>query len=210
MTEHENQETPQNSTLPPDPPARIAPLAPEERSAAAQQVVDIFSAPGRLPVNLNPVLATLAQHPPVAAPFLRLNNYLLTDSTLPVRLRQLAILRTTWLQRGVYPWSSHLRTSLRNGLQESDFAPAQEGSAAAYWNEEEKAVLRAAEQLLAQARLDDDHWQALTAFLSEQQIMDLLFTIGTYSMLCMVSNSLGIGREEDLRQLAARFGAPHW
>ncbi|MYM63566.1 carboxymuconolactone decarboxylase family protein [Pseudomaricurvus sp. HS19] len=203
-------ENPQDTSLPPDPPARIPPLAPEERNEAQQQVVDIFSAPGRLPVNLNPVLATLAQHPPVAAPFLRFNNYLLTDSTLPVRLRQLAILRTTWLQRGVYPWSSHLRTSLRNGLQESDFAPVQEGSGSAYFNAEERAVLRAVEQLLAQARLDDDHWQALTGFLSQQQVMDLLFTVGTYSMLCMVSNSLGIGREEDLRQLAARFGAPEW
>ncbi len=154
------------------------------------------------------MLTTFAQHPELTRPFLTFNRYLMMEASLPVRLRQIAIMRVAWLRKERYVWSSHLRTSLRNGLTGEEFEPVKEGPAAAYWNSEERAVLRATDQLLECGDLDEDHWRALEAFLDRERIMELLFTVGAYMLLGMVTNPMGIQREPELVVLAEQYGAP--
>jgi 4-carboxymuconolactone decarboxylase len=76
----------------------------------------------------NPVLWTFAHHPQLADLFSALNIHLLSTSTLPVRQRQIAIMRTAWLCKARYMWSSHLRTSLRRGIEPELFGPLQVGA----------------------------------------------------------------------------------
>ena len=168
----------------------------------------MFSGPGRLNVDENYVLNTLGQHPELAKHFLGFNRYLLMSSTLPVRLRQIAILRVCWQKRARYMWSSHLRTSLRNGLSGDDFEPVKAGQASPYWNEEERTILVATDQLMETSNLDDEAWGALAAFLDHHQIMDFLFTVGTYVQLAMVLNAIRVEREPELIELAELYGAP--
>lgn len=191
-----------------DPPARIPQLPREQRSAAAQRVLDVFALPGHINVDGNHVLNTLAQHPEVAELFLIFNRYLLKASTLPVRLRQIAIMRVAWLKHSRYIWSSHLRTSLRAGLEDGVFDPVKNGAGDPYWNNEEKWLLSATDQLVEDTELDDTHWQALSGFLSQQQLLDLLFTLGAYIQMSMITNALHIEREDALLELAERYGAP--
>lgn len=196
------------STLRKDPPARIPRIAPEQKTEQMQDIIRLFAGPGRLNVDDNHVLNTFVHHPPLAEHFLRFNRYLLMDSTLPVRLRQIAIMRVAWLRRARYVWSSHLRTSLRNGLAGEDFEPVKVGSGSDYWTAEERIVLEATEQLTEAGTLDDAHWQALSQILDRQQIMDFLFTVGTYVLLGQVVNAIGIEREDALLELAQEYGCP--
>ena len=41
-------------------------------------------------------------------------------------------------------------------------------------------------------------WQALAAELDEQQLMDLVFTVGAYDLLAMAFRSFGVELDEDL------------
>jgi len=191
-----------------DPEARIPRLTGDDRSAAVWELIEMFSGPGRLNVDENHVLNTLGQHPELAKPFLSFNRYLLMDSLLPVRLRQIAILRVCWLKRSRYMWSSHLRTSLRNGLTGGDFEPVKAGESSPHWNEQERTVLHATDQLLDRSDLDDSTWEALSAFLDRRQVMDFLFTVGNYVQLALVLNAIRIEREPELLELAAQYGAP--
>lgn len=191
-----------------DPAARIPCLSREERSEAAQHVIDIFSLSSNLDVDDNHVLNTFAHHPALAEPFLNYNYYLLRSSTLPARLRQIAIMRVAWLRKSRYVWSSHLRTSLRAGLEAQDFEPIKDGPHAAYWNDQEKAVLHATDELVTTSNIENDSWQALSETLDRQQLLDFLFTVGTYLQISLVTNAIRIEREDDLLQLAERFGAP--
>jgi len=191
-----------------DPSPRIPRITGDERTEAVWELIDMFSGPGRLNVDENHVLNTLGQHPELAKPFLTFNRYLLVSSTLPVRLRQIAILRVSWIRKARYMWSSHLRTSLRNGLHAEDFEPVKDGPDSLYWNEQERAVLAATDQLVATSDLDDDNWKRLSAFLDRRQIMDFLFTVGTYVELAMVLNAIRIDREPELLRLAEQYGAP--
>lgn len=191
-----------------DPPARVPRVTGEQKNEQIMDIIRLFAGPGRLNVDDNHVLTTFVQHPPLAEHFLRFNRYLLMDSTLPVRLRQIAIMRVAWLRGARYIWSSHLRTSLRNGLTGEEFDPVKTGASSDYWNAEERAVLLATEQLIATGHLDDARWAALSEFLSRQQIMDLLFTVGAYQLAGQVCNAMGVEREEPLLALAEQYGCP--
>lgn len=192
-----------------DPAARLTRIKPDARTEEMRDIVNIFAGPGRINVDENHVLNTFIHHPDLARHFLLFNRYLLMSSTLPVRLRQIAIMRVAWIKKATYVWSSHLRTSLRNGLSGEEFEPVKQGESSPYWNEQERIILRATDQAMESSDVDDATWQALTEFLSEQQVIDFLFTVGAYALLGMVCNTLRIEREDALLELAEKYGAPN-
>ena len=54
----------------------------------------------------------------------------------------------------------------------------------------------------------DANWQALMAEWNNQQMLDFMFTIGTYAMVAGVMRSTGAERLPDLLALAEKYGAP--
>ncbi|MDB5968614.1 MAG: pcaC [Hydrocarboniphaga sp.] len=156
----------------------------------------------------NHALNTLAQHPALATPYLAFNKHLLTTTTLPLRLRQIAILRVGWLQHSRYIWTSHVGVSLRRGLEPEMFEPIKLGAGSEYWSHPERAVLRAVEQLRDRSDLDDATWAELSSHLDQRQIMDLLFTVGTYMLLALTYNAIRMQLEPELLEFAQQYGSP--
>ncbi|NHO65995.1 carboxymuconolactone decarboxylase family protein [Aestuariicella hydrocarbonica] len=191
-----------------DPSPRLARLRREQITPEMQAMFDLFAGSTDLNIEDNHVLNTLAQHPQLAAQYLPFNHYLLRESSLPVRLRQIAILRLSWRINATYQWSSHLRTSLRNGLNPDDFECVKGANNSHHWTAQERTILRATDELIDHHALSDDAWAALNEFLTTREILDFLFTVGAYQLLGGVLNSVRVDREEELLQLAAQFGAP--
>ncbi len=178
-------------------------LTDEMREFLAKWTGGIFSN-----ADSNPVLLTFAHHPQLADLFSQLNIHLLSTNTLPVRQRQIAIMRTAWICGAAYMWSSHLRTSERAGLEPELYGPLQNGADDPYFTDFEKVVIRATEELVREHRIGDENWAALAREWNHQQLLDFMFTVGCYQMVAGVMNSAGVEREENLLELAERFGAP--
>jgi hypothetical protein len=53
-------------------------------------------------------------------------------------------------------------------------------------------LIRAADELHSDQFITDSTWKALAERCSERQSMDLIFTVGQYTMLSMFANSAGI------------------
>jgi len=191
-----------------DPPARIAPLEPAEMPDDARAMFDAWAAGPFQGSDRNPVLQTFAHHPRLAAVFSPFNIHLLSTTTLPLRERQIAIMRTAWLCEARYMWSSHLRTSLRRGIEPELFDPIKAGADDPYFTDFERRVVLATDELVATRVLGDENWAALREHWNEQQMLDFLFTVGTYVMVAGVMRSVGMAREPELLELAARHGAP--
>jgi alkylhydroperoxidase family enzyme len=191
-----------------DPPQRIPQITDAERSDDVRRMFDAMHGVSRQNNDHNPVLKTFARHPALTQKFLAFNAYLLSASNVPVRLRQIAILRVAWLKRCRYMWSSHLRMSLRLGLTETDFRAVPDGATSAHWSADERLVLDAVAQLCEQSDLDDAHWNALSAIFDQKTMLDFVFTVGGYVALAMVFNSIRIEREAELVELAERYGCP--
>lgn len=191
-----------------DPPARMPPLQlsefdEEARGFFGQWTGGIFQNADR-----NPVLRTFARNPALAAAFSTFNVHVLSANSLPVKLRQIAIMRTAWLTGAVYMWSSHLNTSVRSGLSPEMYRPIQVGPDDPYFDPLERTVMRATEDLVHRHEVSDENWSALMAHWDDKQMLDFLFTVGCYVTIAGVMRSIGVEREQDLLELAERYGAP--
>ena len=191
-----------------DPPARLPQVRDEDfteetRAFFGQWTGGIFSN-----AESNPVLRTFAHHPALANAFSPLNVHLLSENTLPVKLRQIAIMRVAWITKAAYMWSSHLNTSQVCGLTDEFYGPVQRGADDPYFTEFERTVIRATEELVREQKIGDSNWAALMAEWDEKQMLDFLSTVGCYTMVAGVMRSTGAERQEDLLALAEQYGAP--
>jgi len=191
-----------------DPPARLPQIRQEDLTEEARVFLGKWTGGIFKNADQNPVLRTFAHHPALADVFSPLNIHLLSTNTLPVKLRQIAIMRTAWLTRATYMWSSHLQTSQSCGLSTDMYAPIRNGPDDPYFTPFEATVMRATDMVVADKTLDDAMWNALSAEWNAKQMLDFLFTVGCYVMVAGVMNATGAERQDDLLTLAERFGAP--
>jgi 4-carboxymuconolactone decarboxylase len=144
-------------------------------------------------------LATFVRHPDLAEAFVAFNTYLLFRSTLPARLRELAILRVARRHGCEYEWLHHQKAAAEIGLSEAEIEAAGRGEAT---DPADAAVLAAVDELHDHSTMSDGTWAELSEHLDERQRMDLVFTVGTYTLLAMAFNTFGVQPEgED-------FGVP--
>jgi 4-carboxymuconolactone decarboxylase len=139
------------------------------------------------------IYRTLANHPPAMKAFLSWGGYILGGgNTLPDRERELAILRVGWLSRAGYEWVAHVRIGKNTGLTDAEIEAIKQGSAAPGWSEADREILKAVEELHADRFITDATWAALAARWRQEQVMDLVYTVGQYTQVCMILNSFGI------------------
>jgi AhpD family alkylhydroperoxidase len=159
---------------------RIPPLPYDEWDTEALAPL----APGRRLPPSN-VLGLFARHPELATAFLGYNRYLLGGgSTLSPRTRELAILRVAWRRRCQYEWVQHVLIARKAGVTDEEIDAIRAGKPT--------PITRAVDELEADSGLSDDTYRALAAELDDRQLMDLVFTVGTYGLLAMVLNTFEV------------------
>jgi 4-carboxymuconolactone decarboxylase len=134
----------------------------------------------RDPLNFD-ILGVLARHPDMARVFMSYNAFLLQRGELPLRLRELAILRLAHARRSVFFWGEHVKVATAGGLSEDDIAGLARGNTE--FDGVDHLVLEATDELLAQGRAAPATWQRLVGELGTHQAMELIFVVGTYGML---------------------------
>jgi len=170
---------------------RIRPVEewPEENRSALERLA---GPDGRVPN----VFTTLANHPPLFRRWLGLGDHLLNHSGLTPRTRELVILRTAHNAGSPYEWAHHAEIGRRAGLTGAEITRAATGPDAPGWSEEDRTVLRAVDALCAARDLPDAQWAALSALFAREQVMDLVLTVGFYTMTAMALNAFGVALED--------------
>ena len=167
---------------------RLAPLPADQWDDSAHRALSAMRDP-----NTNNALSTLAHHPALAKAFLRFNVHLLTSSTLPPRIRELAILRVAHRRGCAYEWSHHVAMAKAEGLTDDEIAAVQQGRPA---DEFDRVVIAGVDELEEKSQLSDTTWAALGARLDDRQRMDFVFTVGCYALLAMAFNTFGVQLED--------------
>jgi alkylhydroperoxidase family enzyme len=163
-----------------------------------------FSPPARdpdRPRGLN-VLGTLAQHPALARAYHTFNGHLLFATTIEPRERELLVLRVAAVRGARYEWVQHVVLAGDVGLSDDEVAAIAVGADAPGWSPLDAALLRAVDELLAEAEITDATWATLSETLDDHQLMDLVFTVGAYDLVAMAFRSTGVEPDDDLRQVA--------
>ena len=150
------------------------------------------------PMNFS-VVRTFVRHPALAKAFWRFNGYQLQRNSLPLRWRELAILRVAHRRESAYEWGQHVKIALEGGITDDEIARLALGDDG--FEGGDLLVLRATDALLIDGRID----QSLLADgeLDTHQVMDLIFLVGTYSMLAAAFETWQLEPEPDTAPLPA-------
>jgi AhpD family alkylhydroperoxidase len=146
------------------------------------------------------VLGTLARHPKLMRAYHTFNGHILFTSTLTPRERELLVLRVAAVREAVYEWEQHVVLAAEAGLDDEEIARVAVGADAPGWSPVEAAMLRAVDELISDAMVIDATWAVLASTFDDQQLMDLVFTVGAYDLLAMAFRSFEIQLDEDLVQ----------
>jgi alkylhydroperoxidase family enzyme len=187
--------------------ARIAPLPPKEwpdamRAAMAALRPDHPRHPfpqrdESRPRALN-LLGTFARHPELIRAYHTFNGHVLFGTTLSTRQRELVVLRTASVRQCEYEWKQHVILGGDAGLGPDEISRIADGPGADGWSALDRAILSAVDELVGDARIADETWAVLADELDDQQLMDLVFTVGAYDLLAMAMRSFGVEMDPDL------------
>lgn len=179
---------------------RIAPLAPADWSEAQRQLLQPYLADGKV-YN---VFSTLANHPDLARDWLGFALHILRRNTLPARERELLILRTGWLCEAEYEWAHHVVIGREAGLDDHAIALIMQGPNAPGIAARDRLLLRAADELHRDQKISQATWTALSAHYDTRQMMDIVMTVGQYTLVSMALKSFGVQIEDGF----TGFGEP--
>jgi alkylhydroperoxidase family enzyme len=188
---------------------RIRPLPPAEWPESMRDALAALQPPeprhplprrgGDRPKGLN-VLGTLARHPALTRAYHTFNGHVQFATTLSVRQRELLVLRVAAVRHAEYEWAQHVVLARDAGLDEDEIARVAAGPDAPGWAPLEAALLRAVDELVRDAAIGAASWETLARELDEQQLMDLVFTVGAYDALAMALRSFGVELDADLQR----------
>jgi alkylhydroperoxidase family enzyme len=138
------------------------------------------------------IFRTLVHAPKALTAFLAWGGYILSRrNSLSERDRELVILRVGYNCRSGYEFTQHSRIGLDAGLTEAEVEAIKAGPDDPSWNESDRAMLRATDDLTRDFHVSDASWSALS-FLTDKQKMDLVMTVGQYTQVSMMLNSFGV------------------
>ncbi|HEY8527273.1 MAG TPA: carboxymuconolactone decarboxylase family protein [Acidimicrobiales bacterium] len=194
---------------------RIAPLPLKEWPGEMREALAAMRPPeprhplpttdGGRPKALN-ALGTMARYPALTRAYHVFSGHVQYATTLSVPQRERLVLRVAAVRRCAYEWMQHVVLARDAGLGDEEIARIAEGPDAADWAPLDRALLRAVDELLADAEISDATWEALARELDERQLMDLVFTVGAYDALAMALRTFGVEADDDL--LRAVAGGP--
>jgi alkylhydroperoxidase family enzyme len=140
--------------------------------------------------NLPEIVRTMLRHPDLFARQTDIGLQLLSRGALRARERELAILRVGWLCQAPYEWGEHVIIAKSVGVTSEEVERITEGSSAPGWNEHDRAILRAVEELHADAMISDATWATLATSLDERQLIELTIVVGQYQTVAYYQNAL--------------------
>ena len=159
-----------------------------------------------LPLAVIPeIMFVLCRHQDLWDAVMALSMQLFGAGLLPARDRQLAVLRTGWLLGAPYEFGEHVERTKATGVTAEEVDRlVEEGSAWSGWSAHDRAILRAAEELRADAMISDETWATLAKSYSEAQLFELCVLIGQFTNAAYFQNALRCRLEPRNPGLAAR------
>lgn len=171
---------------------RIAPLEEADWDDETRQRL----APDGDPAKALNVMKTLANHKKLLKRWSVFANHVLFKSSLPARERELVILRIGWLCQAEYEWGQHAIIGRQAGLTDLEIERITKGPDAPGWSDGDQLLLRATDELHADAFMSDETWNGLSARYGTEQMMDIVFAVGQYNLVSMALNTFGVQLDE--------------
>ncbi len=181
---------------------RVVPIDPPY-SPDTQKLFDIV-----MPAGVDPLVLfrTLATNRRVFSRFM--NAGILDPGPVEVRDRELVILRTTARCNSEYEWGVHV-TAFGRPLGFSDElvrATVEADAADPVWSPRQALLVRFCDALHDTHQVPDELWTAMREHWSDDQLIELLYTVGCYRSVSVIANGLKLDPEPFAERFPGRDG----
>lgn len=176
---------------------RIPKLPREEWTDEAREVFAFWGEPNaREEGSRTNIVMMMAQHVDLANASNVWGKHMLVTNTFPLRQREITILRIAVHTNSLYEWHNHVGYAINLGMTLDEIRQIKDNPDKGDWNEEDRTVLKAVDELLATHDLCDETWDTLAKYYDRKQLMDFVFTIGHYMTTAWTINAFRMPIEE--------------
>ena len=169
---------------------RLSPLPPAQWDACLKPVLDDLGTP----LNIHNVIA---RNPALMSSYLAFRNHIVKGSSLSGRQRELLVLRTAHNTQAAYEWDHHVVRSRAIGMTDEEISRVRHGAGASGWTEEDALLLKAADDMHGATEIARPTWAAMCARFSDAQLLDIIFTVGTYLIMSTILKTVGVPDEDE-------------
>lgn len=161
--------------------ARVTLLSEEAMGAAAKE---LFSS---LPAKLN-IFRTMAHAETTFPSQLRLGSAILSRQTLGHLERELLVLLVASLEGGEYEWHQHVPIARAVGISTSQIEAIQsEELTGDIFSDREKSLLAFGRQVVVDVRVQDDVFEHVRQYFTEQEVVEAILAIGFYMTMARLT-----------------------
>ena len=118
-----------------------------------------------------------------------LNQYLRRDSSLPLKIQELAMLVTAREMDCQHIWNAHAASAVDAGVPRELVDALREGEELPALSPEEQAVVKYGQEFFRTHQVSRGGWQAAFELFGAQGLVELTLVMGCYSMLAFCINA---------------------
>ena len=183
----------------PAPPGRLGPLAPHDLDPEQTRVLDAMLSGPRGKSGF------LSRERPVAGPFApwllspgfahraqELGAYIRYGTSLDARLKELAIIVVGAAWKAGYEFAAHGPMAIRAGVSREVVAALARAETPSFDRDDERIVYEFARDLVENRRVADERYAAAVELLGEAGTVELVGTLGYYTLVCMTLNAFDV------------------
>jgi len=161
---------------------RIPKLPREEWTDAAREVFSFWGEPNAWEEGSKTnIMMVMANNPDLGKAYNVFGKHILVTNTVPLRERELVVMRVAWLVQSEYEWHNHVGYCLNLGMSLEEIAAIKDGADSAFpFSDFDRAVMRGCDELVRNNDLSDATWDALSQGFDRKQMMDYVAMIGSY------------------------------
>lgn len=159
------------------------------------------------PINLYRALANSPETLRHYRPFPQWTRH---DGPLDPRLREMAILQVGYVARAPYEWSHHIKIGRDFGVSDEDIRGiiAETEGRDSGLPDLDRVVLRAARQMTTDMRVADREFAVLRDAFDNDELLQLIMTIGFYNWVVRALATLEIDVEPEYQSYLEEFPLP--
>ncbi|MBB6144868.1 putative peroxidase-related enzyme [Silvibacterium bohemicum] len=161
------------------------------RTDAPAPVSEIYDRYMRTRGNVPNMFRTMAHRPEILATMIAHFEAVLNTGTLPVKLKELVIVRTSQINRCEYCLASHSQIALKLGWSKEQIEDLENYESRSDFTPAEKTALSLAEQMtLDSNHISDEFMERLRSFYDEGEVVELMASIGIFNYFNRFNNAL--------------------
>jgi alkylhydroperoxidase family enzyme len=174
--------------------ARIPYVEKDAVTGEAKALYDTFEKQFKVAQVPN-VVKALSNSPKLAGKVFPLANYFMNESSLSPRLRELAVLILMKRLDCEYGFVRHIDIALRVGLTREQIDNIGSYPTSPLFTDEDKLILRYADDLTQKARVDDDLFRQVKERIGQQNVLELTAATSFWNMMARNLNALQVELE---------------